>query len=124
MKKILVFLLFVFVLFGCSKDSDISISISHSVLLTSKNTVKNGETISLTADIKGEVNGKPILFSVTYFCDQNEIGHSDDSSSNYRYDYNVQNLSVGTHTLSYKAEYKDGDTYSYSTASSPLVVTE
>ena len=124
MKKSLVFLMFLFVLFGCTKDYDISISISQSVLLTSKNVVKNGETISLTADIKGEANGKPISFSVTYFCDENVIGHSDDSYSNYRYDYNVQNLSVGSHTLSCKAEYKDGDTYSYSTASTPLVVTE
>lgn len=124
MRKVLLSLLCVFVFFGCSKDNDISISISQSVLLTSKNTVKNGETISLTADIKGEANGKPILFSVTYYCDQNEIGHSVDSSSNYRYDYNVLNLSIGSHTLSYKAEFKDGDTYSSSIAFSPLVVTE
>lgn len=125
MKKVLMLsLLFVFVLFGCSTDEDISISISQSALLTSKNTVKNGETISLTADIKGEANGKPMSFFVTYFCDQIEIGHSDDSSSNYRYDYTVQYLSVGTHTLSYKAEYKDGDSYSSSSASYPLIVTE
>lgn len=117
--------MFVFFLFGCSKDSiSESVSISQSVLLTSKNSVKNGEIVSLTADIKGERNGNPIVFSVTYFCDQSEIGRSDDSSSKYRYDYTVQNLSVGTHTLSYKAEYKDGDTYSYSTASLPLTVTE
>lgn len=117
--------MFVFVLFGCSKDSiSESVSISQSVLLTSTNSVKNGETVSLTADIKGERNGNPIVFSVTYFCDQNEIGRSDDSSSKYRYDYTVQNLSVGTHTLSYKAEYKDGDTYSYSMASLPITVTE
>lgn len=124
MKKVLLFITFVFVLFGCSKDENISVSVSQSVLVTSKNSVKNGEIISLTADIKGEANGKPIVFSVTYFCDQNEIGHSDDSTSKYRYDYTIQNLSVGTHTLSYKAEYRDGDTYSYSTASSPLIVTE
>lgn len=124
MKKVLLFITFVFVLFGCSKDENVSVSVSQSVLVTSKNSVKNGEIISLTADIKGEANGKPIVFSVTYFCDQNEIGHSDDSTSKYRYDYTIQNLSVGTHTLSYKAEYRDGDTYSYSTASSPLIVTE
>ena len=116
--------MFAFVLFGCSKDNDISISISQSVLLASKKIVKNGETISLTADIKGEANGNPISFSVTYFCDQNEIGHSNDSSSNYCYEYKVQNLSVGTHTLSYKADFKYEDTYSSSTAAVPLVVTE
>ena len=114
MKKVLLFITFVFVLFGCSKDENISVSVSQSVLVTSKNSVKNGEIISLTADIKGEANGKPIVFSVTYFCDQNEIGHSDDSTSKSRYDYTIQN----------KAEYRDGDTYSYSTASSPLIVTE
>ena len=124
MKKVLLFLMFAFVLFGCSKDNDISISISQSVLLASKKIVKNGETISLTADIKGEANGNPISFSVTYFCDQNEIGHSNDSSSNYCYEYKVQNLSVGTHTLSYKADFKYEDTYSSSTAAVPLVVTE
>ena len=124
MKKVLLFLMSLFVLFGCSKEETISVSVSQSILLTSKNSVKNGETISLTADIKGEQNGNPITFSVTYFCDQNEIGHSDDSASKYRYDYTIQNLSVGTHTLSYKAEYRDGDTYSYSTASSSLIVTE
>lgn len=116
--------MFVFVLFGCSEDKETSIYISQSVLLTSKNTVKNGETISLTADIKGEYNGKPILFSVTYFCDKNEIGHSVDSTSKYRYDYVVENLSEGTHTLSYKAEFNDGEAYSSSTASSSIIVTE
>ena len=119
--------MFVFVLLGCSKDDDTSvssISISQSVLVTSKNTVKNGETICLTANIKGNANGKPILFSVTYYCDQNEIGYSNDSTSNYRYDYVADNLSIGTHTLSFKADYRDGDTYSSSSASYPIIVTE
>lgn len=116
--------MFVFVFFGCSESEDYLISISQSVLLTSKNTVKNGETISLTADIKGEANGNPILFSVTYFCDQNEIGHSNDSTSNYRYDYDVDNLPVGTHVLSYKAEYRDGNAFSSATAYSSIIVTE
>lgn len=124
MKKILSCLLFVFVFFGCSDNEEYSISISQSVLQTSKNTVKNGETISLTADIKGNANGKPILFSVTYYCDQNEIGYSNDSTSNYRYDYVIENLSIGTHTLSYKADYRNGDAYSSTSASYPITVTE
>ena len=116
--------MFVFVFFGCSESDEYSISISQSVLLTNKNAIKNGDTISLTADIKGNVNGKPILFSVTYYCDQNEIGYSNDSTSNYRFDYVAENLSIGTHTLSFKADYRDGDTYSSTSASYPINVTE
>lgn len=116
--------MFVFVFFGCSESEEHSISISQSVLLTSKNTVKNGETISLTTDIKGNANGKPILFFVIYYCDLNEIGYSNDSTSNYRYDYVPENLSIGTHTLSFKADYRDGDINTSTSASYPITVTE
>lgn len=124
MKKLLFCLIFVFAFFGCSESDEYSISISQSVLLTNKNSIKNGETISLTADIKGNANGKPILFSVTYYCDKNEIGYSNDSTSNYRFDFVAENLSIGTHTLSFKADYRDGDTYSSTSASYPINVTE
>ncbi len=125
MKKSIVLLLFVITLCGCNKETiDNSIVISNMVLVPSNKTVKNGETISLTTNITGIMNGKPILFSVKYCCDNKEIGSSNDSTNNYRYDYYVENLSVGSHTISSIAEYKEEGTTSTSSTSVPIMVTE
>ena len=125
MKNSIVLVLFVIILCGCNNETiDKSIVISNMVLASSNKTVKNGETISLTTNIEGKMNGKPILFSIKYLCDDKEIGFSNDSTNNYRYDYHVENLSVGSHTLSSIAEYKEEGAVSKTSTSIPIIVME
>ena len=101
-------------------DSSRTIQIRGTGMKVSKNTVKNGETISLTTDVSGTIGGKTVLFTVTYFCDDSEIDMSTDSTSNYRIDYLVKNMSLGQHSLKSHAVY-DNTTYNYTT---PIIVTE
>ena len=99
-----------FLLFCCCNDitvegEDNSVWVSTRSFSTDKDIVKNGDTISLTTDVKGTHNDVPILFSVKYYCDQNEIGFSNDSASKYHIDYQVKDLSIGKHILKSEAEY-------------------
>ncbi len=101
-------------------DSSRTIQIRGTGMHASKNTVKNGETISLTTDVTGTIGGKAVLFTVTYFCDDSEIGMSTDSTSNYRIDYLIKDMSLGQHSLKSHAVC-DNTTYNYTT---PIIVTE
>ena len=71
----------------------------------SKSIVRNGETISLTTDVSGTIDGKDITFTVTYYFDGIEIGTSTDSENKYKIDYIVKNLSLGSHSLESHATY-------------------
>ena len=64
----------------------------------------------MTANVTGTYNGKPVLYTVVYYCDDNEIGTSNDNTNNYLFKYVVKDLSLGLHTLSYKGSFEEGST--------------
>lgn len=111
----------------CEKDEEVNLSVQSSfssTISSSSYFVKNGETIDLTTNVKGEVNGKPVLFIVDYFCDDNIIGTSKDSTNNYLVKYLVDGLAVGTHKLTSKSSYKIGNADLSSSATRTFTVTE
>lgn len=111
----------------CEKDEEVNLSVQSSfssTISSSSYFVKNGETIELTTNVKGEINGKPVLFTVDYFCDDNKIGTSKDSTNNYLVKYLVEGLSIGTHKLTSKSSYKTGTTNLSSSATRSFTVTE
>ena len=97
---------------SCEKTTEIDMSteviVSTSTMTVSNNNVKNGDTIDLTTNVKAVINGKSVLFTVVYYCDDNEIGSSRDSTNNYLFKYVVKDLSVGSHKLTSKASYQGG----------------
>ena len=97
---------------SCEKTTEIDMSteviVSTSTMTVSNNNVKNGDTIDLTTNVKAVINGKSVLFTVVYYCDDNEIGSSRDSTNNYLFKYVVKDLSVGSHKLTSKASYQCG----------------
>jgi len=95
------------VLVSCCDGDDIIIEQTAAVSYGSQN-VKNGDVIDLTASINGTYNGKQVLYDVVYYCDDNEVGTSKDYANNYLFKYHVKDLSLGSHTLSYKGSYEDG----------------
>lgn len=104
---------------------DMSTIITKPVLIPSKTTVKNGDIISLSTDIKGKISGKSLLFYVTYYCDQSVIGTSKDSATSYRYDYLIESLPIGSHKLSSISEYSGvGGVISTASASVAIEVVE
>ena len=113
---------------SCEKTTEIDMStevtMSTSTMTVSNNKVKNGDTIDLTTNVKAVINGKSILFNVVYYCDDNEIGSSIDSTNNYLFKYVVKDLSVGTHKLTSKASYQEGGASSSTTASYSINVIE
>lgn len=83
----------------------------------SKSIVKNGDTIILTTDVSGTIDGEAVTFTVSYLCDDNEIGTSTDSSNKYQVAYLVKDLSIGEHILkSHVTSHATSDniTYKYS----------
>lgn len=112
-------------LVSCCEKVDLSVQSSFSSTISSSSYfVKNGETIELTTNVKGEINGKPVLFTVDYFCDDNKIGTSKDSTNNYLVKYVVEGLSVGTHKLTSKSLYETGSHNLSSSATRTFTVTE
>lgn len=113
---------------SCEKTTEIDMStevtVSTSTMSVSNNKVKNGDTIDLTTNVKAVINGKSVLFTVIYYCDDNEIGSSRDSTNNYLYQYVVKDLSVGSHKLTSKASYQEGGTSSSTTATYSINVIE
>ena len=113
---------------SCEKTTEIDMStevtVSTSTMSVSNNKVKNGDTIDLTTNVKAVINGKSVLFTVVYYCDDNEIGSSRDSTNNYLYKYVVKDLSVGSHKLTSKASYQEGGASSSTTASYSINVIE
>ena len=106
---------------SCEKTTEIDMStevtMSTSTMTVSNNNVKNGDTIDLTTNVKAVINGKSVLFTVVYYCDDNEIGSSRDSTNNYLFKYVVKDLSIGSHKLTSKASYQEGGASSSTTAS-------
>lgn len=132
-KKLLLFaILFIAVLCTglvacCEKEEEVNLSVQSSfssTISSSSYFVKNGETIELTTNVKGEINGKSVLFTVDYFCDDNKIGTSKDSTNNYLVKYVVEGLSVGTHKLTSKSLYETGSRNLSSSATRTFTVTE
>lgn len=112
---------------SCEKTTEIDVSTEVTMSTTmyvSSNKVKNGETIDLTTNIKAVINGKSVLFTVIYYCDDKEIGSSSDGSNNYLFKYVVKDLSVGPHKLTSKASYQEGGASSSTTASYTINVIE
>ncbi len=113
---------------SCEKTTEIDMStevtVSTSTMSVSNNKVKNGDTIDLTTNVKAVINGKSVLFTVVYYCDDNEIGSSRDSTNNYLYKYVVKDLSIGSHKLTSKASYQEGGASSSTTASYSINVIE
>ena len=113
---------------SCDKTTEIDMStevtMSTSTMTVSNNNVKNGDTIELTTNVKAVINGKSVLFSVVYYCDDNEIGSSRDSTNNYLFKYVVKDLSIGSHKLTSKASYQEGGASSSTTASYSINVIE
>ncbi len=113
---------------SCEKTTEIDMStevtVSTSTMSVSNNKVKNGDTIDLTTNVKAVINGKSVLFTVVYYCDDNEIGSSRDSTNNYLYKYVVKDLSVGSHKLTSKASYQEGGASSSTTATYSINVIE
>lgn len=113
---------------SCEKTTEIDMStevtMSTSTMKVSNNNVKNGDIIDLTTNVKAVINGKSVLFTVVYYCDDNEIGSSRDSTKNYLFKYVVKDLSVGTHKLTSKASYQEGGASSSTTASYSINVIE
>ncbi len=113
---------------SCEKTTEIDMStevtVSTSTMSVSNNKVKNGDTIDLTTNVKAVINGKSVLFNVVYYCDENEIGSSRDSTNNYLFKYVVKDLSVGSHKLTSKASYQEGGASSSTTASYNINVIE
>ena len=102
-------------------STEVTMSTTMSV---SNSKVKNGDTIDLTTNVKAVINGKSVLFTVIYYCDDKEIGSSNDSSNNYLFKYVVKDLSVGSHKLTSKASYQEGRASSSTTASYTINVIE
>ena len=106
---------------SCEKTTEIDMStevtVSTSTMSVSNNKVKNGDTIDLMTNVKAVINGKSVLFTVVYYCDDNEIGSSRDSTNNYLYKYVVKDLSVGSHKLTSKASAPQSALPSWSCAS-------
>ena len=75
-------------------------------------------------NIKAVINDKPVLFTAVYLCDDKEIGSSRDSINNYRYDYVVKDLSIGSHKLTSKASYEEDGASSTITATTSINVIE
>lgn len=113
---------------SCEKTTEIETStaivVSTSTMSVSNNNVKNGDTINLTTNVKAIINGKPVLFTVVYYCDNHEIGSSIDSTNNYLFKYVVKDLSVGSHRLTSTASYQEGGSSSTTTASYSINVIE
>ena len=113
---------------SCEKTTEIDMSteitMSTSTMTVSNNNVKNGDTIDLTTNVKAVINGKSVLFTVVYYCDDNEIGSSKDSTNNYLFKYVVKDLSIGSHKLTSKASYQEGGASSSTTASYNINVIE
>ena len=113
---------------SCEKTTEIDMStevtMSTSTMTVSNNNVKNGDTIDLRTNIKAVINGKSVLFTVVYYCDDNEIGNSRDSTNNYLFKYVVKDLSIGSHKLTSKASYQEGGASSSTTASYNINVIE
>lgn len=113
---------------SCEKTTEIDMStevtVSTSTMSVSNNKVKNGDTIDLMTNVKAVINGKSVLFTVVYYCDDNEIGSSRDSTNNYLYKYVVKDLSVGSHKLTSKASYQEGGASSSTTATYSINVIE
>ena len=113
---------------SCEKTTEIDMStevtVSTFTMSVSNNKVKNGDTIDLTTNVKAVINGKSVLFTVVYYCDDNEIGSSRDSTNNYLYKYVVKDLSVGSHKLTSKASYQEGGASSSTTATYSINVIE
>lgn len=113
---------------SCEKTTEIDMSteitMSTSTMTVSNNNVKNGDTIDLTTNVKAVINGKSVLFTVVYYCDDNEIGSSRDSTNNYLFKYVVKDLSIGSHKLTSKASYQEGGASSSTTASYNINVIE
>lgn len=113
---------------SCEKTTEIDMStevtMSTSTMTVSNNNVKNGDTIDLTTNVKAVINGKSVLFTVVYYCDDNEIGSSRDSTNNYLFKYVVKDLSIGSHKLTSKASYQEGGASSSTTASYSINVIE
>lgn len=114
----------------CSCEKNIKIDMSTEVTMlastmsVSNNQVKNGDTIDLTTNVKAAVNGKSVLFTVVYYCDDNEIGSSRDSTNNYLFKYVVKDLSVGSHKLASKASFQEGEASSSTNATITINVIE
>ena len=113
---------------SCEKTTEIDMStevtMSTSTMTVSNNNVKNGDTIDLTTNVKAVINGKSVLFTVVYYCDDNEIGSSKDSTNNYLFKYVVKDLSIGSHKLTSKASYQEGGASSSTTASYTINIIE
>lgn len=113
---------------SCEKTTEIETSteviVSSSTMSVSNNKVKNGDTIDLKTNVKAFINGKSLLFTVVYYCDDNEIGSSRDSTNNYLFKYVVKDLSVGSHKLTSKASCQEGGALSSTTASYSITVIE
>lgn len=129
MKKVFLFAIIATGLMcSCEKTTEIDMStevtVSTSTMSVSNNKVKNGDTIDLTTNVKAVINGKSVLFTVVYYCDDNEIGSSRDSTNNYLFKYVVKDLSVGSHKLTSKASYQEGGASSSTTASYSINVIE
>ncbi len=112
---------------SCEKTTEIDMStevtMSTTLSVSNKN-VKNGDTIDLTTNVKAVINGKTVVFTVIYYCDDKEIGSSNDGSNNYLFRYVVKDLSVGPHKLTSKASYQEGGASSSTTASYTINVIE
>jgi len=129
MKKVFLFAIIATGLMcSCEKTTEIGMStevtVSTFTMSVSNNKVKNGDTIDLTTNVKAVINGKSVLFTVVYYCDDNEIGSSRDSTNNYLFKYVVKDLSVGSHKLTSKASYQEGGASSSTTASYSINVIE
>ena len=129
MKKVFLFAIIATGLMcSCEKTTEIDMStevtMSTSTMTVSNNNVKNGDTIDLTTNVKAVINGKSVLFTVVYYCDDNEIGSSRDSTNNYLFKYVVKDLSIGSHKLTSKASYQEGGASSSTTASYSINVIE
>ena len=101
---------------SCSSDRDDIVIDQNFPVSVGYQNVKNGESIDLTANVTGSYNGKPVRYTVVYYCDDNEIGSSIDNTNNYLFKYVVKDLSSGLHTLSYKGSYEEGSTILRSSA--------
>lgn len=128
MRKILFFVLLLFVITGCkgiwpnephepdeiiySDGKNISCSISLSV-----ETATNGQTIEMYSEIVYTRKGVPQPVTACYYCDDELIATSSDAETKYHVSWKVENLEVGKHTVTLKVQDEDDSIVVFSSTS-------
>lgn len=108
----LISLIMAFVSICSSCSQEINIVVDNPTLEVSSKEVRNGEELTLNL-IPGEKTN--VNFNVTFYFNDEEIGTVSDLP--YRITYKIKDKTLGIHSLSYKASYKNKSGGSTSSAS-------